>query len=53
MSISALPYMMELGNGSVVMNICPSAVIRQNYNEIIVYVDYVVDCRQDYGWLIR
>lgn len=19
----------------------------------IVYVDYVVDCRQDYGWLIR
>lgn len=22
-------------------------------NDNIVFVDYVIDCRQDYGWLIR
>ena len=82
------------GQGGVLINIRPSAAIRQNYNKIAdicreaeepvfltknsegdlvvmdietynrrekmlklqdetVYVDYVLDCRKDYSWLIH
>ena len=60
-------FSIVMNQGGVVMNIRPSAAIRQNYNEIAdlcrktaepiqddtVYVDYILDCRKDYSWLIR
>ena len=51
--VSARAAQMPVSHAAFLAQASPAAAERLTVVDNTVYADYVVDCRQDYGWLVR